>query len=222
MDLLDIATKQKRGTFSAIGSPQFNLFTTKPKWHVQRIRVEPAELGFRFQTTKDPVKLQWEWTPRLEGTKYLAGPWKSLQPGSDSRGYMSVQLSSNGKYMLGHDYGAVGKHGNSDFGILLFGRTDNDLQAAWNAVSKGFRPIKPLSETIDFPEPSSTSAESSGSVARGNRLVVIRFRSLSHSRCVPSDYYDSDWPHGPEVGIGSTSPFRDRCAFNRADGIGMV
>jgi hypothetical protein len=62
--------------------------------------------------------------------------------------------------MFGHDYGAVGKHENSDFGILLFGRTDKDLEAAWIAASKGFRPIMPLSETIDFPEPPSISGES--------------------------------------------------------------
>lgn len=127
------------------------VYYSTPKWHVQKIRAEPSELGLKFQTTKDsPGKLQWEWTPRLEYNTFLVGPWKSLRPTSDSHGYMSVQLSSNGLYMFGHDFGVVSKHENSNLGILLFGRTQKDLESAWNAMSKGFRPILPLSETVDF------------------------------------------------------------------------
>ena len=147
-------TEQKRNVYGEWLSAVRPVHYDTPKWHVQKIRAEPSELGLKFQTTKDcPEKLQWEWTPRLEYNTFLVGPWKSLRPGSDSHGYMSVQLSSNGLYMFGHDYGAVSKHENSNLGILLFGRTKNDLESAWNAMSKGFRSILPLSETIDFSAP---------------------------------------------------------------------
>lgn len=143
--------EQNRDVYGEWLSAVQPVYYSTPKWHVQEIRAEPSELGLKFQTTKDsPGKLQWEWTPRLEYNTFLVGPWKSLRPTSDSHGYMSVQLSSNGLYMFGHDFGVVSKHENSNLGILLFGRTQKDLESAWNAISKGFRPILALSETVDF------------------------------------------------------------------------
>ena len=119
-------------------------------WHIQKVRVRWSPLGLKVQTEDAPRKLQWCWYPRLEKETYLVGRWKSIRPGALSNGYMSVQMSSNGRYMCGHDYGAVAKHMETNLGILLLGRDPSDLASAWRAMSMGVRPMLPLTETVDF------------------------------------------------------------------------
>jgi hypothetical protein len=126
------------------------VYYTTDKWHVQKVQIRPTPLGLEVQTVDAPHKLKWRWFPRLEKKTYLVGHWKSTRPGAISHGYMSVQLSSNGKYMFGHDYGAIAKDRESNFGVLLLGLTRPDLASAWEAVSTGTRGMLPLTETIDF------------------------------------------------------------------------
>jgi hypothetical protein len=120
------------------------------QWHIQKVQVKWSPLGLKVETLDAPRKLRWRWYPRLEDGTYLVGRWKSLRPGSDSNGYMAVQLASNGTYMCGHDNGAVAKHRESNFGILLFGRELCDLESAWVAMASCIRAMLPLAETIDF------------------------------------------------------------------------
>jgi len=120
------------------------------KWHLQKVQFKPAILGLEVQTADAPKTLQWCWHPRLETKTYLAGRWKSTRPGSISDGFMSVQISSNGKYMFGHDYGSVASDKESNFGVLLLGRTQSDLESAWETISKGAREMLPLTETVEF------------------------------------------------------------------------
>ena len=133
------------------------------KWHIQKVRFEPSERELKFRTLKDPKKLQWEWSPRLENGEYLIGPWKTLRPGGKSHGCIAVQLSSNRAYMFGHDYGAVDKYKDLNFGMFLAGATQEALQDAWEAASAAFRQILPLSETADAPELAAPAAVKSRS-----------------------------------------------------------
>jgi hypothetical protein len=120
------------------------------KWHHQKVQFKPTILGIAVQTADTPKKLQWCWYPRLEAQTYLAGPWKSSRVGSTSNGFMTVQISSNGKYMFGYDFGGIAKDKESNFGVLLLGRTHADLQSAWETISTGARQMLPLTETVDF------------------------------------------------------------------------
>ncbi len=63
---------------------------------------------------------------------------------------MSMQLAPNGTFMCGHNYGDVSGNQDSNFGLLLLGRTETDLRASWQAAYAGVRPVLPLNETIDF------------------------------------------------------------------------
>lgn len=120
------------------------------KWHVQKVRIKPTIFGLVVETIKSDGKLQWRMYAKLEDQSFLVGRWKSLRPGSISNGYMSMQISSNGNYLFGHDYGSAVKHEKSDFGILLLGRSRSDLESSWKAMSMGVRKMLPLSEKIDF------------------------------------------------------------------------
>jgi hypothetical protein len=121
------------------------------KWHVQKIQIKPTIFGLVVETIESPGKLQWRMYAKLEDKTFFVGRWKSVRPGSVSNGYMSMRISSNGKYMCGHDYGADARHGESHFGILLLGRSRSDLKASWKAMFDGTREMLPLSEEIDFP-----------------------------------------------------------------------
>lgn len=120
------------------------------KWHIQKVQIKPSFFGLVVETVESDGKLQWRMYAKLEDQTFFVGRWKSARPGSISNGYMSLQISPNGKYMCGHDYGAIVKDGGSDFGILLLGRSQADLESAWKAMSKGMREMLPLTEETDF------------------------------------------------------------------------
>ncbi len=152
---------QKRGLygpwFLAV-QPVYYLRETRDKtvrrileWHVQEVEIKKSIRGIKVQTVNAPKKLQWCWRPKLKKETYLVGHWRSRRKDSVSNGYMSVQVASNGRYMYGHDYGAVGGNEESNFGVLLLGRSRSDLQSAWVAISSGARKMLLLTETIDFP-----------------------------------------------------------------------
>jgi hypothetical protein len=124
------------------------------KWHRQKVHVRPSPFGLRFRPVESPDKLQWEWFPKLHDKIYLAGPWKSTRKGAITRGYMALQMSSNGLYMFGYDYSYP------NYGIHLYGRSADDLQSAWPALSKGFREMLPLHETQDAPKGNRRAAPS--------------------------------------------------------------
>jgi hypothetical protein len=126
------------------------------KWHVQRVRIKPGIFGVVVVTEPESGKLQWKMYARLENQKFLVGRWESSRPGSISNGYMSVQLSSNGTYMCGHDYANVHRNNESDFGVLLFGRSRDDLESARKAVRSGVRELLPLADEVDFPDDQSS------------------------------------------------------------------
>lgn len=122
------------------------------KWHVQKVQIKASFFGLMVKTKKSKGKLQWRMYAKLEDRTFLVGRWRSEREGSISNGYMVLQISSNGKYMCGHDYGDVLRHGEAHFGILLLGRNRSDLESSWKAMSGGTREMLPLSETIDFAE----------------------------------------------------------------------
>jgi hypothetical protein len=129
------------------------VYYSTPRWHIQKIHARWcwSRLGIEFKTLDCPKKLQWRWSPKLQEQAYLAGPWESLRPGSTSHGTMILQISSNGLYMFGHDYGSTGKDKQANFGVLLFGRSRTNLESAWTAMSESARIMLPLTKAIDFP-----------------------------------------------------------------------
>ncbi|MGH7490825.1 MAG: hypothetical protein ACREOO_00370 [bacterium] len=120
------------------------------KWHLQKVISRPSFVGIVIEAKAESGKLQWRMRARLKDKRYVVGRWKSLRPGSISSGYMSMQLAPNGTFMCGHNYGDVAGNQDSNFGILLLGRTETDLRGAWQAASTGTRTILPLTEAIDF------------------------------------------------------------------------
>ena len=120
------------------------------RWHVRRIRITPSWRGLKARTLKASNKLQWVWYPKLRGQTFLVGNWHSTRKTSVAHGFMSVQVSRDGRYMFGHDLGVSETHEESNFGVLLLGQSEADLQSAWMAMATGFRKMRPLNETIDF------------------------------------------------------------------------
>jgi hypothetical protein len=47
--------------------------------------------------------------------------------------------------MFGHDYGVVVNEEESNFWILLLGRSEKSLQSAWQSMASGIRKMLPLS-----------------------------------------------------------------------------
>lgn len=121
------------------------------KWHVQKVRIKPTIFGLVVETKESPGKLQWRMYAKLENQTFFVGRWKSIRPGSVSNGFMTMRISTNGKYMCGHDYGADAKFEESHFGVLLLGRSRSDLESSWKAMLEGTRAMLPLSERVDFP-----------------------------------------------------------------------
>ncbi|MFY9935806.1 MAG: hypothetical protein WAK33_02990 [Silvibacterium sp.] len=122
------------------------------RWHIQEVRAAWSwrRLGIEFRTVNYPGKLQWTWFPKLKEQAYLVGDWRSERPGSTSHGTMIVHISTNGLYMFGHDHGVISKDGETNFGVLLFGRHRANLESAWSAMSKGTRRMLNLAEAVDF------------------------------------------------------------------------
>lgn len=120
------------------------------KWHVQEVTIKPSLFGVVVNTVKEAGKLQWVMHAQLMDQKYLVGRWKSLRRGSISSGYMSLQISLNGSFMCGHNYGDVGGNEDANFGVLLFGRTREQLEGAWKAMQSEVRDLLPLTESVDY------------------------------------------------------------------------
>jgi hypothetical protein len=140
---MEVSSKRRSGTPA-------NTAQLVRGWHIQKVQIKWGPIGLKVETEAAPGKLQWCWYPTLVKDTYLVGRWKSLRPGGFANGYMCVQLAENGTYMCGHDYGAVARHKESNFGILLLARKREDLESARDAMSTGVRPIVPLAETVDF------------------------------------------------------------------------
>jgi hypothetical protein len=121
------------------------------RWHIQQVTIRPSLFGIVINTAKKDGKLQWRMHAELKDQKYLVGRWCSLRPGSISSGYMSLQISLNGAFMCGHNYGDVGGNAYANFGVLLFGRTEDRLLEVWKAAATEVRNIVPLSESVEFP-----------------------------------------------------------------------
>lgn len=119
-------------------------------WHIQKVCIRRSVFGIIIETLQEPGKLQWRFLARLRKNEFLVGSWKSLRAGSTSSGYMCAQISSNGRYMCGHDYGKLISNRSAHFGILLLARTMEDLDVAWHAMKKSSRPLLPLEHKIDF------------------------------------------------------------------------
>jgi hypothetical protein len=120
------------------------------RWHVHRLQIAPSWRGLKARTIDAPGKLQWVWYPKLKREFFLTGIWRSTRKTSASVGCMSVQVSRDGRYMFGFDFGIAHAQESSNFGILLLGKSERDLQSAWTAVDRGRRRVRPLSDTIDF------------------------------------------------------------------------
>jgi len=121
------------------------------QWHIQYVQITYSPKGYAVKTVKAEGKLQWRMEAKLVANTFLVGPWSSRRKSSQSHGYMSLQISRNGQYMFGHDYGVVFKEQESHFGILLLGQTEESLQYAWKAMASGRREMLPLTHTVNFP-----------------------------------------------------------------------
>lgn len=120
------------------------------KWHIQKLSIKPSLFGIVIDTAKKDGKLQWRMHADLKDQKYLVGRWKSLRAGSISSGYMSLQISLNGEFMCGHNYGDVGGNQNANFGVLLLGRSESLLMDAWKAAAAEVRHMVSLDKSIDY------------------------------------------------------------------------
>jgi hypothetical protein len=120
-------------------------------WHVQRVEAVRTPDGYRITTLEEPGKLQWRFDAKFFGSVFLAGPWQSTRPGSQSQGYMTLQVARNGAYMCGHDYAMPLQEARAHFGVLLLAKTHEMLDNAWEAMRSAQRPMRPLTELHEFP-----------------------------------------------------------------------
>ena len=119
-------------------------------WHIQYVVYENHPFGPRFKTVDEEDNHQWVFHGRLIDNSYLAGTWESLREGSISSGFMSLQISSDGLYMCGLDYGNLNNDAKAHSGVMLLARNEEELENAWIAMKRGYRELLPLSQTWDF------------------------------------------------------------------------
>jgi len=143
-------TDQRHFTGEWISAVQPVYYPAGSKWHIQRVQITPSPQGYTVETVKAENKLQWRMEAKLIANSFLVGRWASMRKAAQSHGYMTLQISRNGQYMYGHDYGVALKEGESNFGVLLFGQNQESLGSAWKAMRSWRRKMLPLTETIDF------------------------------------------------------------------------
>lgn len=142
---------QRHFTGDWISAVQPIYYRAGSQWHIQHVQITSSPKGYTVETVKSEKKLQWRMEAKLVANSFLAGPWVSMRKSSQSHGYMSLQISRNGQYMFGHDYGVVLREQESNFGILLLAQNEENLQLAWKAMRSGGRKMLPLTDTIDIP-----------------------------------------------------------------------
>lgn len=120
-------------------------------WHVQDVEIAPTPRGYSVATIPAPGKLQWRFEAKLVANAFFVGRWFSKRAGSESKGYMSLQISRNGTYMFGHDYGVVFDEGKAHFGVMLLAKTEEKLEIARTAMKRARRKMSSLDKRIDFP-----------------------------------------------------------------------
>jgi hypothetical protein len=119
-------------------------------WHVQEVVISASAEAYTVKTVQAPGKLQWRLDAKLIANSFLAGPWHSTREGSRSQGYMTLQLARNGTYMCGHDYALALHDALAHFGVILFSRTEEHLQLAWQAMKAAHRKMVPLERRTEF------------------------------------------------------------------------
>jgi hypothetical protein len=125
------------------------VFYGGPKWHRQEVKITLTLFGIKVRTLDQQGKLQWEWHATLRKKVFLVGPWRTLREGGIANGFISVQISRTGTFMCGHDYANTMVQEHSEYGVILLGQTEEDLQMAWTAMLSGTHEMRPLDETAD-------------------------------------------------------------------------
>src|SRR5262249_51159150 len=99
------AIDQRHLTGQWISAVQPVYYQAGNQWHVQHVQITPSPQGYAVETVKAQKKLQWRMDAKLVANSFLVGRWMSRRKSSQSHGYMTLQISRNGQYMYGHDYG---------------------------------------------------------------------------------------------------------------------
>jgi hypothetical protein len=126
------------------------VYYQRPKWHVQDVQISQSSGNYMVKTVPAPKKLQWRMDATLIAESFLTGPWRSTREGSQSHGYMTLQVSRSGAYMCGHDYAVAIDEARAHLGVMLLGRTSADLRRAWEAICAARRELLPLKKRCDF------------------------------------------------------------------------
>ncbi len=114
------------------------------RWHVQRVEAASTSEGYLLKTVQEEEKLQWRFDATFLNNYFLVGPWRSTRASSRSQGFIALQVSRNGTYMCGHDYAMAFEESKANFGILLLGRSDRELDKAFSAMKNARREMEPL------------------------------------------------------------------------------
>jgi TIR domain len=141
--------RQLAGSWLSAVQPVY--YAAGDAWHIQEVQIVPTPRGYAVVTVRVEGKLQWRLDAKLVANSFLVGRWFSRREGSHSHGYMSLQISRNGMYMFGHDYGIVFEEGKAHFGVLLLAKDKEHLEKARAAMKSARRELLPLDQTMDFP-----------------------------------------------------------------------
>lgn len=106
-------------------------------YHIQQGELKFHLFGIRLKVNDE--NFQWKARLKLNKNTFLAGNWISERVGSTSFGYLTLQFSSNGKYLIGHIYGEP-SNTKLLIGRFLMSRDEKGLQEAYKVLKKTEKP----------------------------------------------------------------------------------
>ena len=115
-------------------------------YHKQKAKLKFHLFGVRLKVNDENFK--WKALLKLNKNTFLAGNWLSERTGSKSFRYITLQFSSNGKYLLGHIYG---EPSNTKIlvGRFLMSRNEEGLKEAYKILRKSEKPNTNWKELSD-------------------------------------------------------------------------
>jgi hypothetical protein len=94
-----------------------------------------------LENSNNSAGYEWRGVGRIIDDRYISGQWKSLKPGSQSRGLFVLVMGFEGGYLVGFFFGEEKPGSKVTSGVVL-GRTEQDVENAKKRLRTA-RPVLP-------------------------------------------------------------------------------
>lgn len=131
---------------SAIQAPYYQ----DEEWHKQKMVISHGLFDIIIKSEEKEGKLQWTSRSKLFQNSFISGSWTSKRPGSLSRGYISLEISSNGKFMWGHIYGDSQQNVKVLYGHFIMAKNERELEIAYEALKFGTPKLSEFKKEKDY------------------------------------------------------------------------